>query len=203
MTRAQPRPGGARTDAVSTASGQIAGPAGLVTPARSGAVVHQVVPAHLACRLGARARAGGTQCLARGGLDRAGVVRPGVLRGDPGRAAREHQRAPGRLDRDRRADGGRAGRRRRGRRAAADVALGPAGTVHGAGRPERAGPGLRRDRLSRAGYRGDARGPGGAGRVRGRVLGVRGRGRDHAGQRAGPGYRGGGGQLRDLHRDGG
>ena len=29
-----------------------------MTPARSGAVLHRVVPAHLACRIGARARAG-------------------------------------------------------------------------------------------------------------------------------------------------
>jgi hypothetical protein len=58
MTKAQPRPGEAGTDAVSTASGQITRPAGLVTPARSGAVVHRVVPARLACRVGARARAG-------------------------------------------------------------------------------------------------------------------------------------------------
>ena len=29
-----------------------------MTPARSGTVLHQVVPAHLACRIGARAQAG-------------------------------------------------------------------------------------------------------------------------------------------------
>ena len=39
------------------------------------------------------------------------------------------------------------------------------------------------------------------GDMRGRVLGVRGRGRDQPGQRAGPGHRGGGGQLGDLPRD--
>ena len=38
----------------------VAGPPGWhpVTPSRSGSVVHRVVPAHLACRIGARARAG-------------------------------------------------------------------------------------------------------------------------------------------------
>ena len=59
MTKAQPRPGDAGTDAVSAGSGQATSPAGPVTPARSGTVVHRVVPAHLACRVGARARAGG------------------------------------------------------------------------------------------------------------------------------------------------
>lgn len=39
-------------------SGQVIRPAGPVTPARGGAVVHRVVPAHLACRIGARAKAG-------------------------------------------------------------------------------------------------------------------------------------------------
>ena len=58
MTKAPPRPGGAGTDAVSTASGQITKLAGLVIPARSGAVVYRAVPAHLACRVGARPRAG-------------------------------------------------------------------------------------------------------------------------------------------------
>src|ERR1700730_16488519 len=40
-------------------SGQVTSAPGRVTPARRGAVVHRVVPAHLACRVGARARAGG------------------------------------------------------------------------------------------------------------------------------------------------
>jgi len=58
MTKAHPRPGEAGTGAVTAGSGQASGPAGLVTPARGGAVVHRVVPAQLACRIGARARAG-------------------------------------------------------------------------------------------------------------------------------------------------
>jgi hypothetical protein len=59
MTKAQPRPGEAGTGAVTAGSGQASGSAGPVTPARCGAVVDRVVPAYLACRLGARARAGG------------------------------------------------------------------------------------------------------------------------------------------------
>src|SRR5258706_670815 len=39
-------------------SGQVARPAGRVTLARGGSVVDRVVPAQLACRIGARARAG-------------------------------------------------------------------------------------------------------------------------------------------------
>ena len=58
MTKAQPRPGVAGTGAVTAGSGRASGPARLVTPARFGTVVHRVVPAHLACRIGARARAG-------------------------------------------------------------------------------------------------------------------------------------------------
>jgi predicted MFS family arabinose efflux permease len=46
------------TGAVTAGSGQAAGPAGPVTPARSDTVVHRAVPAHLACRIGTRARAG-------------------------------------------------------------------------------------------------------------------------------------------------
>jgi predicted MFS family arabinose efflux permease len=59
MTKAQPRPGDAGTDAVSAGSSQATRPAGPVTPGRSGTLVHRVFPAHLACRVGARARAGG------------------------------------------------------------------------------------------------------------------------------------------------
>src|SRR5260370_41762100 len=44
--------------AVAAGSGQVARPAGPVTLARGGTVVDRVVPAHLACRIGARARAG-------------------------------------------------------------------------------------------------------------------------------------------------
>ena len=44
--------------AVTSGSGQATRPAGPVTPAHSGSVVHHVVPAQLACRIGARARAG-------------------------------------------------------------------------------------------------------------------------------------------------
>ena len=58
MTKAQPRSGEAGTGAVTAGSGRASGPARLVTPARFGTVVHRVVPAHLACRIGARARAG-------------------------------------------------------------------------------------------------------------------------------------------------
>jgi hypothetical protein len=58
MTKAHPRPGEAETGAVTARSGQVSGPAGPVTPARFGTVLRRVVPAHLACRIGARARAG-------------------------------------------------------------------------------------------------------------------------------------------------
>jgi hypothetical protein len=58
MTKAQPRPGEAGTGTVTAGSGQASGSAGPVTPARGGAVVDRAVPAHLACRVGARARAG-------------------------------------------------------------------------------------------------------------------------------------------------
>src|SRR5258706_579428 len=44
--------------AVAAGSGQVARPAGPVTLARGGTVVDRVVPAQLACRIGARARAG-------------------------------------------------------------------------------------------------------------------------------------------------
>ena len=55
MTKAQPRPGAAGTGAVTAGSRQVSGP---VTPARGGTVVHRMVPAHLACRVGVRASAG-------------------------------------------------------------------------------------------------------------------------------------------------
>ena len=58
MTKARPRPGEAGTGAVIAGSGQVGGLTAPVTPARGAAVVHWVVPAHLACRIGARARAG-------------------------------------------------------------------------------------------------------------------------------------------------
>ena len=47
-----------RTGAVTSGSGQITRPAGPVTLAHGGGVIHRVVPAQLACRLGARARTG-------------------------------------------------------------------------------------------------------------------------------------------------
>jgi hypothetical protein len=43
------------TGAVTAGRGQASGPAGPVTPARGGTVLHRVVPAHLACRIGVRA----------------------------------------------------------------------------------------------------------------------------------------------------
>ena len=46
------------TGAVTAGSGQVTTPAGRVSDARSGTVFHRVVPAHLACRIGARTRAG-------------------------------------------------------------------------------------------------------------------------------------------------
>src|SRR6266700_151555 len=46
------------TGAVTAGSGQATSSAGRVTAARGGTVVHRVVPAQLACRIGARARAG-------------------------------------------------------------------------------------------------------------------------------------------------
>src|SRR5512140_2131126 len=46
------------TGAVTAGSGRVTRPAGPVTPARSDTMVHRVVPAHLACRIGAQARAG-------------------------------------------------------------------------------------------------------------------------------------------------
>src|SRR5579859_1859061 len=53
MTKAKPRPGEAGTGAVIAGSGQADGAAGPVAPARGA-----VVPAQLACRVGARPRAG-------------------------------------------------------------------------------------------------------------------------------------------------
>ena len=46
------------TGGVTGGSGRVTRLAGLVAPARRGTVVHRVVPAHLACRIGARAQAG-------------------------------------------------------------------------------------------------------------------------------------------------
>jgi hypothetical protein len=46
------------TDGVAAGSGQVASSAGPVTLARRDSVVRRVVPAQLACRIGARARAG-------------------------------------------------------------------------------------------------------------------------------------------------
>src|ERR1700722_6179299 len=47
------------TGGVTGGSGQVTRLAGPVVPARSGSLAHRVVPAHLACRIGARAQAGG------------------------------------------------------------------------------------------------------------------------------------------------
>jgi hypothetical protein len=46
------------TGGVTGGSGQVTRLAGLVAQARSGSLAHRVVPAHLACRIGARAQAG-------------------------------------------------------------------------------------------------------------------------------------------------
>jgi predicted MFS family arabinose efflux permease len=46
------------TGGVTGGSGQVTRLAGLVAPACSGSLVHRVAPAHLACRIGARAQAG-------------------------------------------------------------------------------------------------------------------------------------------------
>ena len=46
------------TGGVTGGSGQVTRLAGPVVPARSGSLAHRVVPAHLACRIGARAQAG-------------------------------------------------------------------------------------------------------------------------------------------------
>jgi MFS family permease len=46
------------TGGVISGSGQVTGSAGRVAPAHGGTVGYRVVPAHLACRIGARARAG-------------------------------------------------------------------------------------------------------------------------------------------------
>jgi len=45
------------TGGVTGGSGRVTWLAGLVAPVRCGSVVHRVVPAHLACRIGARAQA--------------------------------------------------------------------------------------------------------------------------------------------------
>ena len=58
MTKAHPRPGEAGTGAITVGSGQAGGPAVPAALARFGAVVDRVVPAQLACRIGARARPG-------------------------------------------------------------------------------------------------------------------------------------------------
>jgi hypothetical protein len=59
MTKAQPRHGEAGTGAFTAGSGQVTRPAGPVTPVRTriGTAVRRVVPAHLACRIGAGVRA--------------------------------------------------------------------------------------------------------------------------------------------------
>ena len=88
MTKAQPRPGKAGTGAVTAGSGQASGPAGPVTPARGGAVVDRVVPAHLACRIGARARGPCPAPVLRGA---AGGPRGGAQPGAGKRVRQHHQ----------------------------------------------------------------------------------------------------------------
>ncbi len=58
MTKARPRSGAAGDRRRHRRDGQATRSAGPATPARSGTVLHRVVPAHLACRIGARAQAG-------------------------------------------------------------------------------------------------------------------------------------------------
>src|SRR5258708_8349711 len=92
--KAQPRSGEAGAGAVAAGSGQVARPAGPVTLARGGTVVDRVVPAQLACRIGARARAGGRDAwpagvsiplasFALGVSEGVPVGLPGCLRGPP------------------------------------------------------------------------------------------------------------------------
>jgi hypothetical protein len=59
-----------RTGGVTGGSGQVTPLAGPVAPARSGSLIHRVVPAHLACRIGARAQAGKRPRPHRGRYDR-------------------------------------------------------------------------------------------------------------------------------------
>ena len=56
--KAQPRSGAAGDRRRHRRGGQASGSAGPVTPARSGTVLHRLVPAQLPCRTGARAQAG-------------------------------------------------------------------------------------------------------------------------------------------------
>ena len=182
--------------AVAAGSGQATRRADPVALARRGAVVHRVVPAQLACRIGARARAGernawaavASIALGSFALVFSEVIPVGLL-GD----------ISGHL----RVSIGTGGLMVVVPAAAAAVAA-PVLALCSA-RLERRGVlvGLSalvvvcgRDRRHRAGRRGDARGPRRAGDRGGRVLGVRGRGRDQPGERAGAGHRGGGGQAR-------
>jgi predicted MFS family arabinose efflux permease len=59
VTEPQPRSAGAGTPASTDPSGQVTSPADTATPACKHTVVERVVPAHLACRVGVRAQAGG------------------------------------------------------------------------------------------------------------------------------------------------
>src|SRR5271156_958790 len=70
--KAQPRSGAAEDRCRPRRRGQATRSAGLVTPARSGTVLHRVVAAHLACRIGARARAGKAPAPPPGTTDGAG-----------------------------------------------------------------------------------------------------------------------------------
>jgi hypothetical protein len=64
MTKRTRDPAKWGTGGVTGGNGQVTRLAGQVAPARSGSLAHRVVPAHLACRIGARAQAGGAQRLA-------------------------------------------------------------------------------------------------------------------------------------------
>jgi hypothetical protein len=74
MTKAEPRPGRSEPGGVAAGNGQVAGPTVPVPPARFGAVVDRVVPAHLACRIGARARAGERDASLAAGSAVGGIV---------------------------------------------------------------------------------------------------------------------------------
>jgi hypothetical protein len=78
------------TGGVTGGSGQVTRLAGMVAPARSGSLAHRVVPAHLACRIGARAQAGERPRPLDHSPCRAGPARPSARRqqAPPIRAAR-------------------------------------------------------------------------------------------------------------------
>ena len=127
------------TGAVTAGSGQATSSAGQVAAARRGTVFHRVVPAQLACRIGARAQAGerdawpAVAAIALGSfaLVFSEVIPVGLL-GDISGHLRVSVGTGGLMVVVPAVD-------RRGRRAGAGPVLGPAGAAQGAGRPERAG----------------------------------------------------------------